>query len=169
MFSPQQIAAVIDAARDVILAEDSTGCQDDLTVTSLSACERLKEAVEALQPRRLTVVLHHHQHGVSSLAVLVPEGTELHESEAINLLGEDYEPDREEFIDVETFKNASISTFPPLCHKCDSPVTTDGYCTDDTCAYSDWPQAVPLDDLTSMRQSDIETKHDITKRVRAPG
>ena len=114
--------------------------------------------------------MHHHAHGVSTLGVLVPEGTQLSAEAAAGLLTEDFEPEAEEWVEVANFGDSEIGSFPPLlCQKCDSPVNAHGYCPDDPCVYSDWPQVVSLDDVHCLTRSELEAKYGITKRDRAPG
>lgn len=55
-----------------------------------------------------------------------------------------------------------------LCRKCGSPLTPAGYCPDETCPYSDWPQRVPLDDLYELSPQAIEAKHGIAKAEGPP-
>lgn len=51
------------------------------------------------------------------------------------------------------------------CKKCGSPMAH-GYCTDNTCAYSDWPQSVAWGVLTNCSDAEIESSLGITKRQR---
>jgi len=51
------------------------------------------------------------------------------------------------------------------CHRCGSNVTG-GYCSDDTCPYSDWPQCVPINDLHDNTLDAIQAKHNLRKRQR---
>lgn len=39
-----------------------------------------------------------------------------------------------------------------------------GYCQDETCPYSDWPQRVELEDLYEMSTSQVESKYKVSKR-----
>ena len=51
------------------------------------------------------------------------------------------------------------------CQKCGSHL--DGqYCSDDTCPYSEWPQAVPIDELQSIPSEELRSKYGLTPRVR---
>lgn len=283
MYTPQQVEAILDAARDVISNASNEGCTEDLTVTSQSACERLQEAVDALQPHTLAIGMHTHGEGVSLYPYLAPRGRVLSETGFVVLLGETFERNREEFAEVTTFPDREIELLnaesdscavvgtaasasgvstqyigdpvrrvllpngkvvpidedgkieahgieatiyqlveqgqdavedflaelvagnlgnqrvlydigyfvegrtetgaliltvtgtlsvemrEALCKKCGTGLRDDGFCPDDTCAYSDWLQTVSLADLTSLSQDEIASKYDTQKRIRAPG
>ncbi len=53
------------------------------------------------------------------------------------------------------------------CRKCESPLRG-RYCSDETCPYSDWPQAVELRDMHEMSTAEIERKHNVRKRRHIP-
>lgn len=166
MYTLQQIEAVIAAAHNVLANEDATGCSDDLTVTSSSACDTLRDALDALKPHTVNVVMHHHRWGVSTLAVLVPEGVPFTFDDAINLLAENYEQDKEEWGEVARFGDNEVKVFAGTCKKCGSTLDDSGWCVDETCVFNDWSQIVPLSDLNSMNAKKIEAKHGTKKRNR---
>lgn len=51
------------------------------------------------------------------------------------------------------------------CRKCDSPLHGD-YCSDVTCPYSDWPQHVPMDELTTLPAATLRERFGIRPRIR---
>jgi len=53
----------------------------------------------------------------------------------------------------------------PACKKCGSKLVR-GYCVDETCPYSDWPQQISLDDLRSTGSDQIENKYGVQDRRR---
>jgi hypothetical protein len=51
------------------------------------------------------------------------------------------------------------------CSKCGSSLDPNGYCTDATCPYNDWPQNVILSDLETASTSAVEERYGVKKRV----
>ncbi len=51
------------------------------------------------------------------------------------------------------------------CQQCGSDVH-DGYCSDATCAYSDWPQSIPKSVMQSCSADEITLRYGIEKRQR---
>jgi len=170
MYTQEQLQPLLTAVNAVLANEDNTGCTDDLTVTSSACCEALRRANNALQSMQLTVVMHHHRHGISTAVALHPETVVLTQDDAISVLVEEFEPDRDEYIELAPFPDDAVVLVgvPPTCLQCGSALTSAGFCTDETCAYSDWPQCVPLADLEASSQAFIEAKHGVTKRDRSP-
>lgn len=54
----------------------------------------------------------------------------------------------------------------PSCGRCGSELDSEGYCTDETCPHSDWPQQVPVSALEEMSAEAVEAKYGLKKRVR---
>lgn len=52
------------------------------------------------------------------------------------------------------------------CRKCGSPLDEQDFCTDSSCAYHDWDQAVTVEDMQRMSQSQLESKYGTQKRER---
>ena len=52
---------------------------------------------------------------------------------------------------------------PDLCRRCGSDVEN-GYCLDETCPYSSWPQKVEYDDMTELPTALLEEKYEIKRR-----
>jgi hypothetical protein len=50
------------------------------------------------------------------------------------------------------------------CDKCGSDVGKDGYCQDQTCPFSDWPQGVKVEDMETMTTAEVEAKYCCEKR-----
>ncbi len=53
------------------------------------------------------------------------------------------------------------------CHKCGSALLN-GYCTDETCLYSDWPQAVAIALVVEQPPEEIERRTGVQPRIRVP-
>lgn len=53
----------------------------------------------------------------------------------------------------------------PTCKNCSSPMHGD-YCSDDTCAYSEWPQRVPREELLNEPTPVLRERHNVVPRVR---
>lgn len=51
------------------------------------------------------------------------------------------------------------------CRQCDSGLRIDGFCTDGTCPYSDWPQEAELEILSSQSHDSIEKLYGWRKRI----
>lgn len=167
MYIETQLQPLLDAARSVIDNADTTGCSDDLTVTSQSAIDRLEKSLGALQSLQLTLILHHHSNGVSTICALTENKAPVSDAEALAVLAEDYEPDKEEWVEVLPIANEEFIQFPGKCRRCDSPLTTDGWCSDHTCPHSDWPQSVPVEDEAESTARETEVKYNVKKRDRA--
>lgn len=58
-----------------------------------------------------------------------------------------------------------LPTHESGCRKCGSPVVH-GYCSDDTCPCSDWPQYVSLTSLNGKTAAEISAEYGIVKRIR---
>jgi len=58
----------------------------------------------------------------------------------------------------------AVTKAEACCKKCDSALTKLGYCSDETCPYSDWPQAVRGHDLHTQETWFIERKYKVSKR-----
>lgn len=56
----------------------------------------------------LYIALWHHRHGVDTLPFLVPEGQVLTEQQVIDTLGDEFEPDRNEWIDIRRVEDRQI-------------------------------------------------------------
>lgn len=63
---------------------------------------------------------------------------------------------------ITMFKQVAIT--PLVCKQCGSHLE-DGYCSDETCHYHDWPQEVSRDDVRVFDTEEIEEKYSIKKRV----
>ena len=50
------------------------------------------------------------------------------------------------------------------CHKCGSKLDTSGWCTDSSCPYHNWSQAVVLEDMYVMSRPQLEAKYGVSKR-----
>ena len=72
------------------------------------------------------------------------------------LLDEEHRPDF-----IETLQAIQ----PQVCRKCGGGIAHDGYCSDAPCPYNDWPQHVPVSDLETMSQAQIEDKYRTAKRA----
>lgn len=64
MYTPEQVSTLVAAATVV------TGQRKPTPL----ALEQLQQVLSHLQPHTLVVIAHEHRHGVSPLAVLVPDG-----------------------------------------------------------------------------------------------
>lgn len=62
----------------------------------------------------------------------------------------------------EVLEQESPATF---CKKCGSPIHGD-YCSDDTCAYSEWPQRVPYDKLARDSAPELRERYGVQLRLR---
>jgi hypothetical protein len=101
MYTKAQLQPLLDAIERVLNNEDNAGCSDDLTVISLSACNDLRTAVDALpKVQILHLGMHDHRHGVSTQMFLVPEGFLFNDDRFKELLVEDFEPDLDESLRV---------------------------------------------------------------------
>lgn len=58
--------------------------------------------------RTLWIALWHHRHGVDSLPFLVPSDQLLTEEQVIEMLGDEFEPDREEYIEVSKVEDRQL-------------------------------------------------------------
>ena len=56
----------------------------------------------------LWIALWHHRHGVDALPFLVPQGQTLTEEEVIEMLGDEFEADREEYIEVSKVEERQL-------------------------------------------------------------
>lgn len=52
-----------------------------------------------------------------------------------------------------------------VCKNCGSPMHGD-YCSDDTCAYSEWPQRVPREELLNEPTPVLRERHNVVPRIR---
>lgn len=50
------------------------------------------------------------------------------------------------------------------CDKCGSLLNDEGYCTDETCPFHDWPQSVSVEDLQNHPTRYVEHLYGVTKR-----
>ena len=50
------------------------------------------------------------------------------------------------------------------CDKCGSLLDEEGYCTDETCPFHDWPQSVSVDDMHNHPTQYVEHLYGVTKR-----
>jgi hypothetical protein len=108
MYLQPMLAPILDAAHDVINDADDSGCGGDLTVTSRSSVERLNHSVLGAKLHDLVIVMHHHDHGVSTRAILVPKNEPFDTDDAVACLAEDFEPEREEWIEIVRFDDSEI-------------------------------------------------------------
>jgi hypothetical protein len=53
----------------------------------------------------------------------------------------------------------------PVCRKCGTELEAEGWCTDETCPYHDWPQATPETALTGLTSNAIEALYKVKKRL----
>ncbi len=72
--------------------------------------------------------------------------------------------------EVETYNMAVevIQTVVPAtgtCQSCGTPLL-EGYCQDITCAYSDWPQSIPVADLMTLPAAELTQRYGVTRRLR---
>jgi hypothetical protein len=51
------------------------------------------------------------------------------------------------------------------CRQCGSELDEDGWCVDQTCPYSDWPQQVERSDMEAYSAADLEMKYQVAKRA----
>lgn len=49
---------------------------------------------------KIMVAIHHHRHGIDPYLYDIPDGLELTEEHVIDLLGEEFEKDREEWVEL---------------------------------------------------------------------
>lgn len=59
----------------------------------------------------LWIALWHHRHGVDPLPFMVPSDRELTEQEVIEWLGEEFEPEREEYIELSRIADRALIFF----------------------------------------------------------
>ena len=52
-----------------------------------------------------------------------------------------------------------------VCKKCGSKLLGE-YCTDETCPYGDWPQAVPVEAFNTMSELNIPIRYGVPRRLR---
>lgn len=52
------------------------------------------------------------------------------------------------------------------CDTCGCELDEHGFCTDETCFHSDWPQEVIREDVESMSTADVEAKYGVEERKR---
>ena len=64
-------------------------------------------------------------------------------------------------VQITLYQHVAVA---PTCKQCGSHVMEE-YCTDQTCPFSDWPQAVEREDLNVFATDEVEAKYGITKRV----
>lgn len=62
----------------------------------------------------------------------------------------------------ETAASAGIA-LSNSCKQCGSPLLGT-YCSDQTCCYNDWPQAVERKDLSVFSTEEVEAKYAVQKR-----
>ena len=65
-------------------------------------------------------------------------------------------------VEVKMYRLAALT--PAVCGQCGSPIEGE-YCTDTTCCYFDWPQAVSRHDLTVFDVEEVEGKYGVKKRA----
>ena len=53
----------------------------------------------------------------------------------------------------------------PLCSRCASDLRIDGYCEDETCPFSDWPQEADIERLCEVSGMDYQLESGLTKRI----
>lgn len=75
---------------------------------------------------------------------------------------EDHEGDE---VQISLYRHVAMT--PPACKQCDSPLHGE-YCSNDTCCYHDWPQAIPREDLKVFSTEEVEEKYQVNKRVTDP-
>lgn len=64
-------------------------------------------------------------------------------------------------VQISLYKHVAIR--PPECKQCGGDMAG-GYCSDETCVFSDWPQNVERDDLSVFTTEEVEEKYGIKKR-----
>ena len=61
-----------------------------------------------------------------------------------------------------TWAEVVLAAFPNPCSKCGSSLSN-GYCTDLTCPYCEWPQHVPLSDLQRLTRNEIARTYGVVR------
>lgn len=112
MFASKQIEALFDRIGNLEDSASSEGCEADLTVVDSVALHEVLKEVKRLKTlnQRLLFGRHEHRHGDSVYLFLVPQGIEFDKDDLESCLQEDFEPDMEEFLSVETMDEPTIIT-----------------------------------------------------------
>lgn len=112
MFASNQIEALFEKIGNLNDSASSEGCEADLTVVDTVALYEVLKEVKRLKNlnQRLLLGHHQHRHGDSVYLFLVPQGIEFGEDDLEARLQEDFEPDREEVLSVETMDAPTIIT-----------------------------------------------------------
>lgn len=103
IYMAAQVKQLISACIDLIATEDNSGCDQAFTVVESDPVARIRLAIEALKDaeRSLCVGLHEHREGTSTTVFAVPVGTALEEEWFKQYLGDVFEPDEDEFVDIQ--------------------------------------------------------------------
>jgi hypothetical protein len=110
MFLNDQILELFNKIEMLDQSASDAECADDLTVVDKNVLESIVEMKMVLQEmqQRLVVAQHDHRFGTSTYFYLVPKGVEFGEDEFIQMLGNDFEEDRDESVSVETVQDIEV-------------------------------------------------------------
>lgn len=67
-------------------------------------------------------------------------------------------------VQLSLYRHVSLA---PTCKQCGSALEGE-YCSDHTCGYSEWPQAVTREDLKVFSADELESKYGLAKREVEP-
>ena len=112
MFASKQIEVLFDKIGSLENSACREGCETDLTVVDSVALYEVLKEVKRLKSlnQRLVIGRHEHRHGDSVYLFLVPQDIEFGEDNFEAFLQEEFEPDMEEFLSVETMDEPTIIT-----------------------------------------------------------
>lgn len=110
MYTRSQVQPLLALVAEIASMSAADGCADGYTVTSGDAVDAAAAVAKKLEGASFGLVIgqHDHRHGSSHYAFGVPAGAQFGEAEFQAFLGDQFEPDREEFANVIAFPEKEI-------------------------------------------------------------
>lgn len=110
MYAKRQLEKLQSLLNDLNNSAMADGCDAGLTVIDATALAAVMAEAAALANLNQQLVLgqHEHRHGESRYAFLVPAGAELTQAQFESLLTEEFEPEREEFLRIDTLDPVTV-------------------------------------------------------------
>ena len=110
MYTRSQVLPLLALVAEIASQSAADGCADGYTVTSGDAVDAAAAVAKQLEGASFELVIgqHDHRHGLSHYAFGVPAGVQFGEAEFQEFLGDDFEPEHEEFANAIAFPEKEV-------------------------------------------------------------